>query len=393
MSSPFGGRRLRLALALLVPAAAACASAIVRQEPGLESLDWAFRFASSVETHPRDMAKAQQAVLIEYMQVDALDEAVARAERVANWRRGVVYADLAKAFVEAGRAGEARELLDKARLVEEESPEWRPRIQAHVAEALAALGDVDRSSELAEHVAGVDPIQYHGRAGAIVASALARDGRFDEAMQRLVAVEGHDIGATWSRAMGYVAIAKTPTLSAEQRAEALEAARAASETVPGWKRIEAHQIVGREFWKQGMTESSHASVAKAEELVLQAEDDNPAKAILLAKVARTWAECGNAERAVELLRSAEPIVSAALNIEQPIVLSAVAAGYSAAGQEEEARRVYGEALDLAANLVNSRPRALAVSAICRSIGTEKLELDESTRERLEALFAGLGDPW
>jgi hypothetical protein len=61
--------------------------------------------------------------------------------------------------------------------------------------------------------------------------------------------------------------------------------------------------------------------------------------------------------------------------------------------EDDSRRLFDTALSEAESLVNARPRALAVVAVCRSMGRSGFELDEATRSRLDALFAGLKDPW
>ena len=47
----------------------------------------------------------------------------------------------------------------------------------------------------------------------------------------------------------------------------------------------------------------------------------------------------------------------------------------------------------AEGLVNARPRALAVVAICRLMALEKVALDDEMRSRLETLHDGLGAPW
>ena len=47
----------------------------------------------------------------------------------------------------------------------------------------------------------------------------------------------------------------------------------------------------------------------------------------------------------------------------------------------------------AADLTNARPRALAVTAVCRQMGRNGVEPNPETKVRLDALLAGLDDPW
>ncbi len=71
----------------------------------------------------------------------------------------------------------------------------------------------------------------------------------------------------------------------------------------------------------------------------------------------------------------------------------LASGYWVAGDEANAKRLYGRALTRAEALENARPRALAVVEICRSMGREQVPASPETRARLDALYAGLRDPW
>ena len=79
-----------------------------------EALDWAFRFASAIVSDPKDMGKAQAAVVWDYATLGDWREATDAADRVEGWRRGTSYADLAMALAKAGRKDEARALVEKA---------------------------------------------------------------------------------------------------------------------------------------------------------------------------------------------------------------------------------------------------------------------------------------
>src|SRR6185295_3211873 len=105
-------------------------------------------------------------------------------------RQGTAFADVARALAGKGRRDEARAYVQKADAVRRGTADWGgPRIAAHMAEALAAVGDVERTTSLVQDLAQDDPREYSGRAVAAVASGLAQTGDFKSAMGRLSALD------------------------------------------------------------------------------------------------------------------------------------------------------------------------------------------------------------
>lgn len=389
------------ALALLVTMASGApagheASEESGDHPGLEALDYAFRFASAIDPDPKDKAKAQEDVVRELSMIDALfDAALERAASVEGWRRGVVYADLATIAAERGDVELARKLIGRAEAVRSGVKGWQnPRIAAHIAKALAAMGDKDRSREVASHLAEEDPQQYTGRAVATSAVALARQGDFDGAMKNLAALEDEgDVYIAWWRWQGYMDLSRMDSLTVEQRLEALEAAREAAEGVAGWKQAQTLQTAAEELLEFGKKKPARESLKKADAIVEALPDTHPAKTPMLAMQARAWSKLGNSERANTLLEQAEALVPETLVIEQPAIYGYIGGTYWDIGDEKEAWRLFDQALESAKSLVNARPRALAVVAICRTLGRHGVPLNETTRARFDGLFNGLRDPW
>ena len=87
-----------------------------------------------------------------------------------------------------------------------------------------------------------------------------------------------------------------------------------------------------------------------------------------------------------MLREAERVVSSAQLIEQPSLYGSIATAYAVIGSMKESARMYEVALSSAGELLNPRPRALAVTAICRQMGRERLVLTDSVRNKLNALL-------
>jgi tetratricopeptide (TPR) repeat protein len=370
-------------------------SAIASQDhPGRAALDYAFKFASAIEADPKDQSRGQQGVVMVYAESGMVNEAVKKADQVVGWRRGAAYADLAALLAREGREDEARSLLEKAESVRQSQTDWHgPRISAHIAQALAVLGDVEPSRQLAGELAAADR-QYIGRSVATLALAYGASGDFQEAMGQLAKLdEATDFQEAWWRTTGYLNLARQGGLTAEQRQRAMEAAHRSAKEIPGWGKVDALADVAREYIEMGERQRARDAIQSAEELILAQPATLPVKTPLVVTVADLWAELGDGDRARGLLKTGEEGVAQVMLIEQPGVYGNLAGGYAALGDDKEARRLFDKAVAAARALKNSRPRALAMVSICSTMGRAELALDESMRAALDAVYGSLGDPW
>jgi tetratricopeptide (TPR) repeat protein len=360
-----------------------------------DAFDYAFKFASAIVSDPKDMSKAQEAVVWDLTSSGAWRDAEVSAAKVEGWRRGTAYADLATALAKAGRVDDARRMIAKAEAFRPTIEGWQNlRIASHIAAAYAALGENDKAKTLAVAVATEDTQQYGGMSTATVASGLASKGEFDGAAAELDRLkEGKDLDDAWWRTVGYVDMSRQKALTRDQRVKAITSARQAADGIPGWRRAEALESIADEFRKLGMPKQAKEAVADAQTILVALPDTLPIKAPLLSNCARSWAELGDAETARSLLVQVEALAPKVQPIERPVVYANAASSFAAMKDTVSAKRLYGQALEEAASLVNARPRALAVVEICRSIGKSGVGLDEPMRARLNALYAGLKDPW
>jgi tetratricopeptide (TPR) repeat protein len=356
-------------------------------------LDQAFRFASAIHSDPRDMGQAQQSTVLGYVEIGAVDEAAERADQVAGWRRGLAYAAVAAAFAKEGHEEAARDLVQRAEAYRATVEGWQNlRILAHVGQALAQLGDFEEAQRIGSELARNDRV-YAGRSVATVATGHAVSGRFDEAMKHLEALDTEkDIDYTWWRTAGYVTVAQAG-LPRENKIAALKAAEESAEGISGWKKAEALQSIAQELRLLGDERGAKATLKKAEEIVAREPRSLPMKAPLLSNLARSWAQLGTKRHAARLLDEANDLVPSAPVSDRPAVIANIASTYAALGEEARAGRTYERALEEAATLINSRPRALAVSSVCSSMGRNRVPLTDAIRARLESLYGGLGDPW
>ena len=362
---------------------------------GVEALDYGFRFASAIRVDPKDMGRAQESVLLDYIEADALDEALARADRVEGWRRATVTADLAAALAGYGRRDEARALIARAEEQRLATEGWQERrIAAHIAQALALLGDLERSGALAAELAAGDALQYAGRATATLAAGQAAAGDADAAMASLrrLASEQDPDAMEW-RTTGYLQIARQEGLAVAKRREALDAALRSAQGLQGWKKAETLERVAEEYRRAGRNGPARAALQDAEVTAGHLPSSMPVKAPLLSRLAAGWARLAQKERATALLEQAQALAPAAPPIDRPAIYAGIASTRLQSGDEAGARRSFAQALSETEALVNARPRALAAVEICRSLGRSRLPLDAGTRARLDSLLAGLREPW
>jgi tetratricopeptide (TPR) repeat protein len=371
------------------------APAVADVSDGRQVLDWAFRFASAIDPDPKDKAQAQESVVRDLADAGDLDTARQWAQEVDGWRQGVLFADLAVEYAKAGRRDEARQLVARAEQVRQGIKGWQnPRISAHVAQALATLGEMEQSRTITAGLVAYDGQQYLGRSVATLATGLAANGEFEQAREELAKLaDSRDIYETWWRTAAFIALSGEDDLTEDQRLEALIEARRSADGIDGWKRAEALAAIAERFVQLGEVKLARKALREADSLIVPLPDTLSVKALLLTTLARPWAMAGDAERARELLGQAEPLVTNAMNIDQPAIWATVATGYVALEDQREAARLYDKAFETAESLVNARPRALAVVTICRSMGRHGIAIEPTTGERLQALFEGLRDPW
>lgn len=380
---------LSLALVLFVSFVAAAES-----EGNLEALDYAFQFATAIHPDPKDQSMAQHLAVVEYIAVDALAEATAAAKQMKDWRRGTAYADIAAAYGWKGDRERAGALIGKAEAVRGATDGWqKTRIHSHIARALAALGRVEEVRGIVIPIGAADRV-YSARGVAMIAEALSVQGDYEKAMEALASLEeDRDIYDTWWRTEGYLALTRSEKLSKEQKAAAVDAARAAADRIEGWKRAEALLNVAGKYSELDFEDRALECLESADEISAGLPATMTARPMMLSALAHAWVEIGRKEHALDLLGGASGGIEAAMSIDRPGMYAALAAGYHAAGAGEDARRLFDRALAETEGLANARPRALAAADVCRSMGRFGYSLDEATKSRLDALLAGLGDPW
>lgn len=364
----------------------------VNQPIEIEPLAIAFDFASAIHTDKIDQLKMQEKVVQDYITLGLLDLAQAKADKMNGWRQGTAYADIAVELAHRGRKDQARDLITKAEAVMKRTIGWqKPRIGAHIGRAEAALGNVEKSQQIGFSL----PPSEGPKSLSASAASLAGSGDFDSAMKTLANVEKSTIFENQMAVVnGYLDIARHPALAdkPDQRTQALQAAIRTSSKLPATRRVEVSTIVVAELIALKQEQEAQRLLDDIESGL--STDISPFyRAPAIAELSRSWMKLGQRERALKVLESATENWQAVAAIDEPETFAAIAAGFAAANDPVKCRGFRDKALASAEQLVNARPRAIAVVNTCRWMGRYGMELDQATRERLQKLRTGLKDPW
>ncbi|MDQ7087729.1 MAG: tetratricopeptide repeat protein [Acidobacteriota bacterium] len=236
--------------------------------------------------------------------------------------------------------------------------------------------------------------QYLGRAVAASAAALVRRGEIEQALAELdTLADSRDIYDTWWRTMGLIDIAGNEELPEKTRDLAARRALESTATIAGWKRVEALLALAPIFRQMGRTPQVQEVLDRALERVQGIPPTSPVRTRLMGRLARALGRAGRREEAIDLLERAHGLCARTMKVERPGILAALAAVNHDLGRRRQARALFIEALDAAAELVNGRPRALAAVAICGELGRHAIGADAEILARLQALRAGLKAPW
>lgn len=382
------------ALLALVTAPAWAATRTAPTPPSRPALERAFAFASAIETDPKDKAMAQSAVALEALALEDGEQAAALADEVSGWQRGVLYAEIAAWHGKAGRPEQARAFLAKAEEFQRTQEGWQgPRIRAHVATALSALGDADAAHAINDGLAQNDR-QYNGMAVVSNARLVARRSGFDAAMAEIRKTEQEtDYEFALGRASAYLELGENASFTPEQRLKALRAARATAEEVAVWSRADLLVSAGKSFAKLDAQKDTKEALEAATALGRSLATTSMVRAGVLSNVSLAWIEAGDAARARDLLNDAATGLKDIQAIDRPEMLARIAAVTVKLPDADLAKARFDEALAQAATLTNARPRALAAVGVCRALARAGVIPDADLSARLDALRKGLRAPW
>lgn len=360
-----------------------------------DAFDMAFEFASAIETDPHDMALSQGWVVNDLRLRGQLDRAMAYAERATGWHRGMELAELARVFAAEGREEDSLKAARLASQVAGQFEDWRnKRIRARLARASAYLGNAKDAERVARaQLKSDDHLGGNSARTLALIRVLAKD--YDAAFKVLGdASDPTDVYITGSRVLAYLDMIDMEGVPREVKLRAAEAVKTSLEATDNVRYVaEVYPELAKRYRLLGQPLPARKALEAGEAAIDKLSSKFDTKPMFMLKTAREWGHLGEGERARSLLVQAENITPNSMNIDQPAIYAVLASGYSVLGDSKNERRLYERSLDLAAELINSRPRALQMVKILGAMGRNGFQIDAGTRSRVSEIFAGLGDPW
>ena len=354
-------------------------------------LDLAFRFASRIpaDPHVADRSKAQYNALSAVLEAGRLEEAKRKAGRILNWRRGVVYAEIAGRHLAVGETEQAERYLNFARQfrdrVEGFNSGWqKERITAAIGEAYADAGRFDEADRL---VADLSP---EAKSGVRMARLTAVD-TLEAYRESMAVLEKMEASKFWevqkAVAEAYIEILRTLGDAAdEQQATAVrQGVYRLTKKLPVLQKCPLHVSLARAAFETGH-ERIGFDVLNETRSDFEGADLNArfdvGQLVLLAKAYQEVA--GRPEVAAALLEQAAALLAGSdlLRPDEVRTNRELGSGYAVHGDTENAWRWYRNAINAAAGQVNGRPRFVMFSEICVSIAEAGLALSEDSASLL-----------
>lgn len=384
------------------PAASAVQTPISFEDASLaasrrELLEMAFSAATAIpaDPHLKDRSRAQEAVVDACLDLDQPKRAWECIQQIEDWRRGAAYADLAFHLVsKRGDTKEYEQYLEKARTISENAEDWmRDRIRVKMARTHAWLGQSELAAELEAGVVEAET----GKVDVVRSMRLDESG-FDDRMKAVDdAVAKGSFDFTRNALDGCVQLFDRFYGDQARRKQAEEKIKSSWSGLP----VSVRVALMMDLIKKSL---AHDDQAKAQDLLHEAQvmadgfNWAPEFAVpLKARLGGLRCQAGEKDsgrsqidEAASLFKSQRETI---LTTDRAATLVTIAESYQDVGDGAAAMKAYVQAFEEATANGNARPRALDVSAICRSMAVHAASPGTEFLIRIRQSIAGLGNPW
>lgn len=344
--------------------------------------------------HARDRAIMQEEAVKGWISLGDLGRAEAGMRRIGDWRRGEATALVAQARAARGEMDAARALAAEARELAGREEDWkRDRIGAEVARTLAMTGDLGQVDGLVDPTAAAEAANVAAAVTAVVpADRLdAQAAIFD----RAIAVGAFDL--VRGGLDGYLAILRRADCDDAWRTRAVKAIDGALPGLPYDLRVQYLVSLADALALRGRADEARAALDRADGVMASAgflaEDIVPIGAPIA--VARTRLGDRDAARAaLRALRTTfEKRREEVVNLRRATSWRALAAGFMGLGDRADAEACFAAALEDGALNPNARPRAEDLCLTLLSMARCGFAPTDAMARRIDAIRAGLADPW
>jgi tetratricopeptide (TPR) repeat protein len=365
------------------------------QERG-KLLAFAFDTASAIplDPHKKDRARAQQKVVEACLKAGQPDRAAEYARKIANWRQGVAFGELAFAMAKQGNTAKCESFLTAASRVAGQYQGWRrDRIRVRIARAKALLGQAEVAEEMARHVEDSETGKLVGITG-----QAKDDTEFEKELgqiQAAIAKRNFDVTGNLQKSLVELYDAKYENSTHRDSIE--DAINASFKQVPPIVRVRLTLQLADIALKHHDPAKATESVNKAEAIVDEFRWRLRYWIPLKSEIARIRHEAGEPKRgkaaADAVLSRYRKDGATITDIYRAETLHPLAEAYQRMGEHDKAMIVYGLAVKELLVNPNSRPRAIDLSATCCSMAVHGVVPSADLWERMKEIRKGLKTPW
>ncbi|MBL8754437.1 MAG: hypothetical protein JNK15_14130 [Planctomycetes bacterium] len=374
-----------------------------------ELLQIAFDAASAfpIDPHGKNRSRAQEVVVVACFELGQPDLALGYGTRIADWRRGIAYADYAFGMARRGDAQRAREYIALAQgvIAEEkavpESQAWRSDLIAlKCARAFARLGDDAAATTAA---AGIDAASAHAVDGGWADTAADRVERITEqgVAAELAAID--EAFPAMSIGQQSVALATLARVHAKFFSDATTRRFCEERVAERWVklmpglRLEALATMVQTCFDRKEIEAGRKLLAVMREIVAAHTWRPEDKAPWTGRLVELTFAGGETERAkadadaalAAWHRDREQVV----NIWRAETLRPLALAFHALGDTTRCDELLGLVLEESLENPNSRPRCDDLVDTCVDLARRAIVPSAAVLDRIREIQRGLKAPW
>lgn len=368
----------------------------------IDALEWGFKFASAIPIQPHidDRSKSQYQILKVYLEKDMPDELVERVGDIADWRECLSYADLAVHYAQKAGIEKAQDYLRQARQCRDKITGWqkswqRDRIAMRMVEAQVMAGQWSH----AKKTKGQLPPEFDGRVQALRLSRLGGSHDYETSIAQLQSMENSEhLEVKRDVALAYISILKQlgSNTTEEQCLTLQTRIYSIADKLPQLLQHDILCSLSRAAFSASRQDMGHAVLEYAENQLRKRELKARYDVGTLTELAVIWAQDSrDSKHAESLLQEAKELLieSSLKGTEKVTAMTSLTQGYAIHGNQDEAWKNLRLAIQTAETQKNARPRAMAFTEICATIGNLGITFPDDVYKGLTLAYAALGDPW
>ena len=359
----------------------------------VEQLNTAYEISSMipVQPHIKSRSRRQLDVVRAALELKQPELAEVYIQDVANWRKGLAYAELAFFYASEGETEDVPDYLERADGISRvASQDWRrDRVRVRIAQVYAMLGDLDQVAAFSKDIAEPEQGKFEQEANAT---------SFEETMESLNTLVVSGVYDAVRNAMFAYANLYKFNFNDPTKRELLEKTiKDSYGKIPLLDRVEILCALSANALDYGEQATALRFLSEARQMIQDANLQLEYRLPIESRLGALQYHCGEKKEALSNLSNLCDLYRSRgheiINIFRTESLLPLAEAYSAVGKKDHASKIYAWAVDASVENVNSCPRAEDLSAICVSMALNEFEPDAMLWSEINTHKSQLGTPW